>query len=265
MKNSRKMKKWGCVMLALMSGFILPGIVQANSGLIDTPQIIDEENYYVGIKGASGNEVIIDRDLDAGAIGGYAESDSGDAESKNNSVAVSASTVGGDIYGGYAYSYWDGNEAASNNSVALNASTAEGTIYGGWASSWGGVANANSNSVTVDDSTVVEESDYGGNIYGGYADAADIANANSNSVTVNASMVEGTIRGGYADAGDIANANSNSVALNASTVKYDIYGGYADSAKSGDAESKNNSVAVSATTGTSTAAWRILMGMETRQ
>ena len=248
MKNSRKMKQWGCVMLALMSGFILPGIVQANSGLIDTPQIIDEENYYVGIKGASGNEVIIDRDLDAGAIGGYAESDSGDAESKNNSVAVSASTVGGDIYGGYAYSYWDGNEAASNNSVALNASTAEGTIYGGWASSWGGVANANSNSVTVDDSTVVEESDYGGNIYGGYADAADIANANSNSVTVNASMVEGTIRGGYADAGDIANANSNSVALNASTVKDDIYGGYADSAKSGNATASNNRVTVSGST-----------------
>ena len=254
MKNSRKMKKWGCVMLALMSGFILPGIVQANSGLIDTPQIIDEENYYVGIKGASGNEVIIDRDLDAGAIGGYAESDSGDAESKNNSVAVSASTVGGDIYGGYAYSYWDGNEAASNNSVALNASTAEGTIYGGWASSWGGVANANSNSVTVDDSTVVSETGYGGNIYGGYADAADIANANSNSVTVDDSTVVsetgygGNIYGGYADAGDIANANSNSVTVNASTVKYDIYGGYADSAKSGDAESKNNSVAVSAST-----------------
>ena len=219
MKNSRKMKKWGCVMLALMSGFILPGIVQANSGLIDTPQIIDEENYYVGIKGASGNEVIIDRDLDAGAIGGYAESDSGDAESKNNSVAVSASTVGGDIYGGYAYSYWDGNEAASNNSVALNASTAEGTIYGGWASSWGGVANANSNSVTVDDSTVVSETGYGGNIYGGYADA-----------------------------GDIANANSNSVALNASTVKYDIYGGYADSAKSGNATASNNRVTVSGST-----------------
>lgn len=40
MKNSRKMKKWGCVMLALMSGFVLPGIVQASSGLSDTPQTI---------------------------------------------------------------------------------------------------------------------------------------------------------------------------------------------------------------------------------
>ena len=250
MKNSRKMKKWGCVMLALMSGFILPGIVQANSGLIDTPQIIDEENYYVGIKGASGNEVIIDRDLDAGAIGGYAESDSGDAESKNNSVAVSASTVGGDIYGGYADSAKSGNATASNNSVALNASTAEGTIYGGWASSWGGVANANSNSVTVDDSTVVSETGYGGNIYGGYADAADIANANSNSVTVNASTVKYDIYGGYADSAKSGDAESknNSVAVSASTVGGDIYGGLTNSYGDGNAAASSNSVTVSGST-----------------
>ena len=99
MKNSRKMKKWGCVMLALMSGFMLPGIVQASSGLSDTPQTIDGENYYVGIKGASGNEVIIDRDLNAGVVGGYAYSDQRNVTANRNSVTVNGGTVGNETKG----------------------------------------------------------------------------------------------------------------------------------------------------------------------
>ena len=122
MKNSRKMKKWGCLMLALMSGLMLPGIVQANSGLNGTMQPIGGENYYVGIKGASGNEVIIDSDLDAGAVGGYAYSDSDDVEAKDNSVAVNDSTVGYNIYSGYAYSR-DGTATANKNSVTISGGT----------------------------------------------------------------------------------------------------------------------------------------------
>lgn len=190
MKNSRKMKKWGCVMLALMSGLMLPGIVQANSGLIDTPQIIDEENYYVGIKGASGNEVIIDRDLDAGAIGGYAESDSGDAESKNNSVAVSASTVGGDIYGGYAYSD-SGDVEAKDNRVTVNASMVKGDIYGGHAYSGSGSAEAKNNSVTVSGGTV-----YKGIISGGEASGKE-SKVIGNSANMSSGIVVGNVDGGY--------------------------------------------------------------------
>ncbi len=121
MKNGRKMKQWGCVMLALMSGLMLPGIVQASSGLSDIPKIIDGKIYYVGIKGASGNEVIIDRDLNAGAVGGYAY-DSGDVEANSNSVAVRDSTVAYDIYSGYAYSV-QGDATANKNSVTISGGT----------------------------------------------------------------------------------------------------------------------------------------------
>ena len=171
MKNSRKMKKWGCVMLALMSGLMLPGIVQANSGLNGTMQTIGGENYYVGIKGASGNEVIIDSDLDAGAVGGYVYSDSGDVESKDNRVAVSDSTVAYDIYSGYAYSV-QGNATANRNSVTVNGGTVEAELHGGLACSDQGDATANSNSVTMNGGTV-------GWIEGGYAVAYTDGTASS--------------------------------------------------------------------------------------
>lgn len=190
MKNSRKMKQWGSMMLALMSGLMLPGIVQASSGLSDTPRTIDGKNYYVGIKGASGNEVIIDRDLDAGAIGGYAESDSGDAESKNNSVAVSASTVGGDIYGGYAYSD-SGDVEAKDNRVTVNASMVKGDIYGGHAYSGSGSAEAKNNSVTVSGGTV-----YKGIISGGEASGKE-SKVIGNSANMSSGIVVGNVDGGY--------------------------------------------------------------------
>lgn len=171
MKNSRKMKKWGCVMLALMSGFVLPGIVQANSGLSDTPQTIGGENYYVGIKGASGNEVIIDSDLDAEAVGGYAYSDSVDVEAKDNSVAVNDGGVVSYISGGYAYSD-QGDATANKNNVTVNGGTVEAELHGGLACSDQGDATANSNSVTMNGGTV-------GWIEGGYAVAYTDGTASS--------------------------------------------------------------------------------------
>ena len=256
MRNSRKMKKWGCVMLALMSGFILPGIVQANSGLIDTPQIIDEENYYVGIKGASGNEVIIDRDLDAGAIGGYAESDSGDAESKNNSVAVSASTVAYDIYSGYAYSV-QGNATASKNSVMMSGGTVEGLIGGGYAYSRDGTATANKNSVTISGGSIT------GAICGGCVatgTAADnivnITGGTISSIKIPAgpgiNVPSGSISGGYASGSGAGSfVTGNRVNISGETILEDfcemgsIDGGYASGAKS---TVKGNSVTVSSGT-----------------
>lgn len=227
MKNSRKMKKWGCVMLALMSGFVLPGIVQAGSGLSDTTQAIGIGNYYVGIKGASGNEVVIDNDLDAGAVGGYADSDSHDVEAKDNSVAVNDSTVGYNIYSGYAYSR-DGTATANRNSVTVNGGTVgnetEGVnIFGGNAYSGSGSAEANRNSVTVDVDIFGSGEDNGSvSIYGGHA---------------------------YSVQGD-ATANKNSVTISGGTVNTEnnkwlyIYGGHADS-DSGRAEAKNNTVTIS--------------------
>lgn len=247
MKNSRKMKKWGCVMLALMSGLMLPGIVQANSGLIDTPQIIDEENYYVGIKGASGNEVIIDRDLDAGAIGGYAYSYLGDVESKNNSVAVSASTVAYDIYSGYAYSV-QGNATANRNSVTVNGGTVgnetEGVnIFGGNAYSDSGSAEANRNSVTVDVDIFGSGEDNGSvSISGGHAYSVQgDATANKNSVTISGGTVNTEdnkniyISGGnaYSDSGR-AEAKNNTVTISGGSITGGICGGCVTTGKAAD-------------------------------
>ena len=254
MKNSRKMKKWGCVMLALMSGFILPaGAVTASSGLSDTPQIIDEENCYVGIKGASGNEVIIDSDLKVGAIGGYADSDSGDAEASNNSVTMNDGGVENCISGGYANLY-SGNAVAKNNSVTVNGGTVKDSgardiyISGGYAYTESGDAYAGNNRVTVNGGTV-EVSIYGGDAYSYFGDIT----VENNSVTVNGGTVEGWIEGGCAyfwKDGNTANRNSvtaknNRVTVSGGTVESYIRGGYASSSEGGNATAENNSMTMS--------------------
>lgn len=237
MKNSRKMKQWGCVMLALMSGLMLPGIVQASSGLSDTPKTIDGKIYYVGIKGASGNEVIIDSDLDAGAVGGYAY-DSGDVEANSNSVAVRDSTVAYDIYSGYAYSV-QGNATANRNSVTVNGGTVgnetEGVnIFGGNAYSDSGSAEANRNSVTVDVDIFGSGEDNGSvSISGGYAYSVQgDATANKNSVTISGGTVNTEdnkniyISGGnaYSDSGR-AEAKNNTVTISGGSITGEIRGG----------------------------------------
>lgn len=260
MKNSRKMKKWGCVMLALMSGLMLPGIVQASSGLSDTPQTIGGESYYVGIKGASGNEVIIDSDLDAGAVGGHAYSDSDDVEAKDNSVAVSASTVAYDIYSGYAYSV-QGNATASKNSVMMSGGTVEGLIGGGYAYSRDGTATANKNSVTISGGSIT------GAICGGYVATGTVADniinitggtvksiripgsgipvgsisggtasgagsfVTGNRVNISGeTILEGFYEMGFIAGGDASGTGStvtgNSVAVSSGTIESAIYGGY---------------------------------------
>lgn len=261
MKNSRKMKKWGCVMLALMSGLMLPGIVQANSGLSDTPQPISIGNYYVGIKGASGNEVIIDRNLDAGAIGGYAYSYLGDVESKNNSVAVKDSTVGYNIYSGYAYSR-DGTATANRNSVTVNGGTVGNeikgvNISGGHADSDSGRAEAKNNTVTISGGSIT------GGICGGCVTtgkAADnivnITGGTISSIKIPAgpgiNVPSGSISGGYASGSGAGSfVTGNRVNISGETILEDfcemgsIDGGYASGAKS---TVKGNSVTVSSGT-----------------
>lgn len=246
MKNSRKMKKWGCVMLALMSGLMLPGIVQASSGLSDTTQTIGGKNYYVGIKGASGNEVIIDSDLDAEAVGGYAY-DSGDVEANSNSVAVRDSTVAYDIYSGYAYSV-QGNATANRNSVTVNGGTVgnetEGVnIFGGNAYSDSGSAEANRNSVTVDVDIFGSGEDYGSvSISGGHAYSVQgDATANKNSVTISGGTVNTEdnkniyISGGDADSDSgRAEAKNNTVTISGGSITGEIRGGCVTTEKAAD-------------------------------
>lgn len=247
MKNSRKMKKWGCVMLALMSGLMLPGIVQAGSGLSDTPQTISIGNYYVGIKGASGNEAIIDSDLDAGAVGGHAYSDSDDVEAKDNSVAVNDSTVAYNIYSGYAYSR-DGTATANKNSVTVNGGTVGNeikgvNIYGGHAYSGSGNAEANRNSVTVDVDIFGSGEDIERvNISGGYAYSVQgDATANKNSVTISGGTVNTennkwlNISGGHADSDSgRAEAKNNTVTISGGSITGGICGGCVTTGKAAD-------------------------------
>lgn len=247
MKNSRKMKKWGCLMLALMSGLMLPGIVQANSGLNGTMQPIGGENYYVGIKGASGNEVIIDSDLDAGAVGGYAYSDSDDVEAKDNSVAVNDSTVGYNIYSGYAYSR-DGTATANKNSVTVNGGTVGNeikgvNIYGGHAYSDSGSAEANRNSVTVDvDIFGSGEGNGSVSISGGHAYSVQgDATANKNSVTISGGTVNTEdnkniyISGGNAySVSGRAEAKNNTVTISGGSITGGICGGCVKTEKAAD-------------------------------
>ena len=236
MKNSRKMKKWGCVMLALMSGFILPGIVQASSGLSDTPQTIDGEIdgeiYYVGIKGASGNEVIIDRDLNAGVVGGYAYSDKGDATANRNSVTVNGGTVGNEtegvnIFGGYAYSD-KGDATANKNSVTISGVTVNTEdnkmikISGGYAYSDKGDATANRNSVTISGGRITVGRIFGGCVKKGKA-ADNIVNITDGTVSsvkipaVSGSVPSGFISGGHAS-GEDSFVTGNRVNISGETI-----------------------------------------------
>ena len=234
MKNSRKMKQWGCVMLALMSGLMLPGIVQASSGLSDTPQTIDGENYYVGIKGASGNEVIIDRDLNAGVVGGYAYSDQRNATANRNSVTVNGGTVGNEtkgvnIFGGYAYSV-HGDATANKNSVTISGVTVNTEdnkmikISGGYAYSDSDQRNAtaNRNSVTISGGRITVGGICGGCVKKGKA-ADNIVNITDGTVSsvkipvVSGSVPSGFISGGHAS-GEDSFVTGNRVNISGETI-----------------------------------------------
>ena len=271
MKNSRKMKQWGCVMLALMSGLMLPGIVQASSGLSDTPQTIDGEIdgeiYYVGIKGASGNEVIIDRDLNAGVVGGYAYSDQRNVTANRNSVTVNGGTVGNEtegvnIFGGHAYSV-QGDATANKNSVTISGVTVNTEdnkmikISGGYAYSDSdkGDATANKNSVTISGGRITVGGICGGCVKKGKA-ADNIVNITDGTVSsvkipvVSGSVPSGFISGGHASGedsfvtGNRVNISGETILENFSEMGF-IAGGDATGT---DSKVKGNSVTVSSGT-----------------
>lgn len=238
-KNGYK-RRWLCGILALISGFILPGAVQANSGGAVTN--IGSTSYYVGTKGDSGNEVIINNDWDAGVIGGYAKSGSGSAEASNNGVTVRGGVVKGNVYGGYADSN-AGSTASSNNRVTVNAGNIIGSIYGGdaFTAFTSGNATANSNIVTVSGSNEISIV-YGGNAWSGINYGK--AEAGENKVMVNNSTITIGIYGGKAGGAScsaLAVASQNCVTVSGdSNIKGDIYGGYAQGASANNVASQNN-------------------------
>lgn len=274
-KNGYK-RRWLCGVLALISGFVLPGAVQANSGLSDTMQTIDgpNYNYYVGANGASNNAVKVDESVeDAGIIGGYTSPAEGNVKAEHNQVTVSGSVnIGGEVAGGYADSA-SGSAEANDNTVTVDGNAfIDGEIYGGWAYSEGSSARADNNEVNVHGN--IEGLYY---IAGGYAYAADDAAAENNRVTMTGGTVYGDAYGGWASSkngvaksdnntvwlskdtvvngnavgglayggADGAEADHNNVILDGGTVGEDIYGGYAASG-SGSSKANDNQVTMSA-------------------
>ena len=242
-----------------LGGFVLPLVVQANSGLSDGPEDVKDTvgDCYVGINGAENNVVIIDSDLpdkSAGIMGGYAESGNASDNSVNisdgevrvikggyavngkasdNSVIISGGKVTEYVYGGFSRS---GN--ASDNSVSINGGEVR-NIYGGYAIN----GNATYNSVNISGGGKVTEYIYGGfsehneasdnsvtisggtierNVYGGYSAFRD---ATDNSVIISGGEVAGDVYGGYAIYGYDKGAIDNSVTISGGTVAGDVYGG----------------------------------------
>ena len=240
-----------------LGGFVLPLVVQANSGLSDGPEDVKDTvgDCYVGINGAENNVVIIDSDLpdkSAGIMGGYAESGNASDNSVNisdgevrvikggyavngkasdNSVIISGGKVTEYVYGGFSRS---GN--ASDNSVSINGGEVR-NIYGGYAIN----GNATYNSVNISGGGKVTEYIYGGfsehneasdnsviisggkvtkDVYGGYSGY----NASDNSVTISGGTIERNVYGGYSAFRD---ATDNSVIISGGEVAGDVYGGYA--------------------------------------
>lgn len=241
MRQNRHMRRLFCGILALMSGFALPGAVQADSGLSDTPQAIGRENYYVGANGASNNAVNVDKNMEsAGVISGYAGFGPGSSEANENHLTVTAGgDVNGHIYGGYARS--DSTSAvAGSNSVTVSDGKISYDACGGNAWSISGEAVADGNSVAVSGDTV------SGNIFGGHGySGAGRAEADHNSVAVSGGTVKGMICGGWIESeGDNAAADYNTVTMSGGAVQGSIYGGYVMNLD-GSAETNSNRVTVS--------------------
>lgn len=240
MKINRSMKRWVCGMLTLMSGFVLPGTVQANSGGAVTT--VDSTSYYVGIKGGSDNEVAIDSLSETGVIGGYADT-SGivGASSNNNRVTVSdGGEVRGNVYGGYAESKSNSTHA-NYNTVTVSGGSVTGRIYGGYADS----EAIQFRTEAAGNIVAVSGGDIAAGIFGGYVKSkSDSTHANYNKVTVSGGNVNGGIYGGYADAGSIAAAAGNHVEVSGGSAADGVYGGYVKSAD-GAATAIQNHVEVS--------------------
>jgi hypothetical protein len=143
------------------------------------------------------------------------------------------SSVGGNVYGGYAY---DTLATANNNTVGISGNTSvTGYIYGGYAG--GGTAMANGNAINIGGSMVrdiiYDGNAYGGNLYGGYASGTNFAEASDNIVDIRNGATAKSVYGGYANntsaTGTGATANNNTVTISGGTVQGNVYAGYASS------------------------------------
>ena len=178
----------------------------------------DVTGNTVTINGLTTNRVIEE------VYGGYTQKGNvGGAEEAGNTVMIKSGTIGGAVYGGYAYG---GSGDVSYNTVEMQGGSV-GKVFGGNAGNTGG--SASYNTVTVTGGSL------GGGIHGGYSLTGDASN---NMVTIrdNVTEVGSNIYG--AEVWDEGSANDNKVTVSAGAINGDVYGAY------GSSDSKANEVTI---------------------
>ncbi|MCR5083885.1 MAG: autotransporter domain-containing protein [Succinivibrionaceae bacterium] len=176
-------------------------------------------------------------DPGAGQLATLSASDQ--ASPKNYSLAISAGTVSGSVYGAAATGSGSTDLSATQNGAAISGGTVSGAVYGGYAKSEGtGNVEASSNSATVTGGTV------SGTVYGGYALGTATAEAKNNSVAIMGGTVSGDIIGGYADPDETAVASGNTVFVTsgATVTSNYIFGGLAEGSSGASLTATDNAV-----------------------
>lgn len=160
----------------------------------------------------------------------------GDAESSGNSVGISSSTIGGQVFGGYAYSENNGasgDATASGNTLNIVDSTLKDLAIGGYTERMRGSVNsmAENNAILVSGSGTRS-------LYGGYVgmtlsnDASAVTSVRGNRVIVeNGSDVSGSfLMGAYVNFSEYSQntvtSSENEVSVSDSTTHVSIYGSH---------------------------------------
>lgn len=238
-----------------------------------------DDNIKEAITEANDNRVVIKdgsivgREDDLKGIYGsyiYYYSSGNTAEAKGNQVRLNGSTMYGDVFGTYLYSFQcsTGNENSNGTDTVLHAEDNHvyiqdnqilGTVKGAYAYDDSNFLNSAcrtiNNSVEISGTSSVTGSIYGADNYsrnsGGKAVDGEVRD-NRVSIDGNVNVKDGTIYGGSgysyayrwsgdAQAGDVW-VNNNTVNINGNgTIEADIYGGYAKSQGGGDNDRKPTS------------------------
>jgi len=152
--------------------------------------------------------------------GGYAEYSHGTAN--NNSVSITGSTINGNVYGGRIRSFitpedkkeieGSSDSYANDNSVYIKDSTVNGTVAGS-----AGADNSNGNTVLLENSTV--NNVYGVDQTGGIEDGdTSVTYANNNTVIIKGGEVK---RNAAAVSTTSVNASNNTLSIEGATLNAD--------------------------------------------
>ena len=215
--------------IALLAALLAAGIAPqawADSG--GTTTILS--GYYIGVNGASGNNVIVttSKHTYGSASGGYSRTEdvTGNTLTIESGGEVSSSTYGGYVsqssgiasdntliirgkVGYRAYGGYSERGSATDNKVFIEGG-ATSSLYGGIVNSIDSIGAATGNSVTINSGTV------GGQVLGGQTFGG--GNATGNTITFAGGTVEGSVRGGYCNRSCSDMVSNNTLNVQAKVV-----------------------------------------------